>query len=97
VPADWGRLYEIRTREVLELVARGLPQRVKAMLEIKKRYVVDEQDRRVAVQIDLETFARIEEVLEDFALARLITEGQEEPALDPEAAQEYYNSLDKAS
>lgn len=30
------------------------------MLEIKKRYVVDEQDRRVAVQIDLETFARIE-------------------------------------
>lgn len=67
------------------------------MLEIKKRYVVDEQDRRVAVQIDLETFAKIEEVLEDFALARLITENQEEPALDLEAAQEYYNSLDKAS
>jgi hypothetical protein len=40
------------------------------MLEIKKRYVVDEQNRRVAVQSDLETFARIEEVLEDFALAR---------------------------
>ena len=67
------------------------------MLEIKKRYVVDEQGRRVAVQIDLETFARIEEVLEDFALARLITDAQEEPALGFEAAQEYYNSLDKAS
>jgi hypothetical protein len=67
------------------------------MLEIKKRYVVDEQDRRVAVQIDLETFARIEEVLEDFALARWITDAQEEPALGPEAAKEYYNSLDKAS
>jgi hypothetical protein len=82
---------------VVRISREGLPQRVKAMLEIKKRYVVDEQDRRVAVQIDLETFARIEEVLEDFALARLITEGQEEPALDLEAAQEYYNSLDKAS
>jgi hypothetical protein len=67
------------------------------MLEIKKRYVVDEQDRRVAVQIDLETFAKIEEVLEDFALARWITDAQDEPALSPEAAQEYYDALDKAS
>jgi hypothetical protein len=67
------------------------------MLEIKKRYVVDEQDRRVAVQIDLETFARIEEVLEDYALARWITDAQDEPALSPEAAKEYYDSLDKTS
>ncbi len=67
------------------------------MLEIKKRYIVDEEDRRVAVQIDLETFTRIEEVLEDFALARWITDAQEETALDLEAAKEYYNSLDKAS
>jgi len=67
------------------------------MLEIKKKYVVDEQDRRVAVQIDLETFARIEEALEDFALARWITDAQDEPALSPEVAKEYYDSLDKAS
>jgi len=68
------------------------------MLDIKKRYVVDEHDRRVAVQIDLETFARIEEVLEDFALARWITDAQEdeETVLGPEAAKEYYDSLDKA-
>jgi len=66
------------------------------MIEIKKRYVVDEHDRRVAVQIDLETFARIEEVLEDLALTRWITEGQDEKALSSEAAQEYYDSLDKA-
>jgi hypothetical protein len=67
------------------------------MLEIKKRYVVDQQDRRVAVQIDLETFARIEEALEDLALARWIAEGQEDEALGSAAAREYYNSLDKAS
>jgi hypothetical protein len=68
------------------------------MLEIRKRYIVDEQDRRVAVQIDLETFARIEEVLEDFALARWITDPEEaeEVALGPEAAKEYYGTLDKA-
>jgi hypothetical protein len=63
----------------------------------RRRYVVDEQDRRVAVQIDLETLARIEEVLEDFALARWITDAQEEPALSPETAKEYYGSLDNAS
>jgi len=67
------------------------------MLEIKKRYVVDEQDRRVAVQIDLETFAKIEEALEDFALAHWITDAQEETALGPDAAKEYYHSLDKSS
>ena len=63
------------------------------MLELTKRYVVDEQGRRVAVQIDLETFARIEEVLEDFALARWITDAKEEATLAPEAAKEYYDSL----
>ena len=67
------------------------------MLEIKKRYVVDEQVRRGVAQIDLETFARIEEVLEDFALARWITDAQDEAALGSEAAKEYYSSLDKAS
>ncbi len=67
------------------------------MLEIKKRYVVDEEDRRVAVQIDLETFAKIEGVLEDFALARWITDAQDEPALDQDAAREFYDSLPKAS
>lgn len=43
----------------------------------------------------LEILLRIEEVLEDMALARWITDTQEEPALGSEAAQEYYNSLDK--
>jgi hypothetical protein len=43
----------------------------------------------------LEALFRIEEVLEDIALARWITDTQEEPALDLEAAQEYYNSLSK--
>jgi hypothetical protein len=39
----------------------------------------------------------IEEVWEDFALARWISDIQEEPALGSEDAQEYYNSLEKAS
>ena len=45
----------------------------------------------------VESEAEGEELLEDLALARWITDAQEEAALDPEAAKEYYNSLDKAS
>jgi hypothetical protein len=31
--------------------------------EIKKQYVVDEENRTIAVQIDLETFQEMEEVI----------------------------------
>jgi hypothetical protein len=66
------------------------------MLDIKKRYVVDEHDRRVAVQIDLETFEKIEELLENSGLARAMAEAASDDRLDLEAAKEYYASLDKA-
>jgi hypothetical protein len=36
--------------------------------EIERRYVVDEENRRVAVQIDLDTFEEIEHLLEDRGL-----------------------------
>lgn len=66
------------------------------MLELKKRYVVDEQNRRVAVQIDLETFSKIEELLENHALAQWMTDTEEDEALDLESAKAYYDSLEKA-
>lgn len=65
------------------------------MLEIKKRYVMDEENRPVAVQIDLETFEKIEEVLENHGLIELMGEPGEEP-LDLDDAREYYRLLDKA-
>lgn len=66
------------------------------MLDIKKRYVIDENDRRVAVQIDLETFEKIEELLDNSGLAHSIAEAADDDRLDLEAAKEYYASLDKA-
>lgn len=66
------------------------------MLELKKRYVVDEQNRRVAVQIDLETFSRIEELLENHGLIQWMADTEEDEALDLEAAKAYYDSLEKA-
>jgi hypothetical protein len=65
------------------------------MLEIKKRYVVDEENRPIAVQIDLETFEKIEELLENRGLFELMSETEGE-SLDLDAAREYYRRLDKA-
>ncbi len=67
------------------------------MPAIKRQYVVDESNRRVAVQVDLETFARIEELLENYALSQYIAEVEDGEALEREQAQAFYHQLDKAS
>lgn len=67
------------------------------MLPIEKRYVTDENDRRVAVQIDLATFERIEEVLENYALANLMREGEDDELLTAEEARAFYDALPKGA
>ncbi|CAN5523612.1 hypothetical protein BH24GEM3_BH24GEM3_01530 [soil metagenome] len=66
------------------------------MQEIKKRYVVDEGGKRVAVQVDLETFEQIEEVLENYALVQLMQQNDTENPLDSARALAYYRTLPKA-
>ncbi len=66
------------------------------MKEIPKRYVVDEENRRVAVQIDLATFEEIENLLENRALFELMTEDGDRETLDLDAARKYYAGLGKA-
>jgi hypothetical protein len=62
-------------------------------MEIQKRVVMDENNMPVAVQIDIETFTKIEQILEDYALGRLIAEVVDDDALDLEAARAYYEQL----
>ena len=66
------------------------------MEELKKSYIVDEQNRKVAVQLDIETFNKIEKILENYALARLMEEHDDEDALELHQALAYYQSLEKA-
>ena len=63
------------------------------MLDIKKEYVVTDDNKKKAVLIDLETFERIEEVLENYGLAKYMQEVKEEEALSLEDAKVYYNTL----
>lgn len=41
-------------------------------MQIKRQYIVDESNCKAAVQLDIETFVKIEETLENYGLIRLI-------------------------
>jgi len=62
------------------------------MLEVHKNYVIDENQRPIAVQIPIAEFEKIEEILEDYGLAKLMEEVEEE-ALSKDEALQYYQSL----
>lgn len=63
------------------------------MLEIHKSYVLNENQQPIAVQIPLEQFEKIEEILENYGLAKLIEEAEGDERLSKEQALKYYNSL----
>lgn len=66
------------------------------MEEVKRTYLTDEQNRRLAVQIDIDTFNKIEEVLENYALVQLMEESTNGAALGLNEALTYYQTLEKA-
>lgn len=66
------------------------------MEAIKKKYIVDEDQKKVAVQIDIADFEKIEQILEDYALVQLMKENDPEENLDLQEAKTLYDKLDKA-
>ena len=67
------------------------------MKEIKRKYIVDGNNRKIAVQLDMNTFNKIEEVLENYALVQLIKENEGDDILNLKEAKEYYQKLDKSN
>ena len=65
------------------------------MLKIKKKYVFDEKKRPFAVQIDIATFERMEQLLEDYALGQLMEENNPDDELTLHEGKSYYEKLDK--
>jgi hypothetical protein len=63
-------------------------------MQIKRQYIVDELNRKVAVQLDIETFEKIEEVLENYALIQLMeVDETDDEVFNLEQAQSYYRTL----
>jgi RelB Antitoxin alpha helical domain len=66
------------------------------MEEIKRTYIIDEENRKLAVQLDIDTFNKIEELLENYGLVQLMAEAADDEALELDDAMAYYQSLEKA-
>jgi len=63
---------------------------------ISKQYIVDEKNRKIAVQIPIETFQKLEEILENYGLFQLMKKNEGEEILGVNEAKAYYNRLEKA-
>ena len=65
------------------------------MLKIKKEYVVTDDNKKKAVLLDIETFEKIEEILESFGLGKYMEEIEDEEILSVHNAKKYYSTLKK--
>lgn len=63
------------------------------MLSIRKNIVLDENQKPVAVQIPIEEFERLEELIENYGLAQLMEEVKSEEKLSLDEAKRFYKSL----
>jgi len=63
------------------------------MLDIKKEYIVTDDNKKKAVLIDIETFEKIEEILESYGLGKYMEEIEDEEVLSIGDARAYYDTL----
>ena len=65
------------------------------MQTIKKKYIIDENQNKVAVQIDIADFEKIERILEDYALVQLMKENDPADNLTVNEATKFYGRLER--
>ena len=63
--------------------------------DIKRQYIVADNDRKIGVVLDIETFERIEELIENCGLAQYMEEVEEEETLSLNEARRYYAQMSK--
>ena len=63
------------------------------MLELHKNIVLDENQKPIAVQIPIREFQRLEEVIENYGLAKLMDEVSDDDQLSLQEAKGLYRSL----
>ena len=63
------------------------------MLKIHRNIVLDESQKPVAIQIPIEEFERLEEIIENYGLSKLMDEVKNDERLSVKDAKKYYQSL----
>lgn len=88
----------LQSGQLFVVLAKALDQYEKnegeTMETIRKH--IDEQNKKIAVQIPINTFEKIEEILENYALVQLMKKNEGKKALSINEAKAYYDKLEKA-
>ena len=63
------------------------------MLKISKNIVLNENQKPIAVQIPIDEFERLEEIIENYGLAKMMDEARDDERLSFKEAKNYYQSL----
>jgi len=67
------------------------------MLDIKPQHIVSNENKPVSVILDIETFQKIEAVIEDYGLGRFMDETDDDEPLSLSEARDYYATLNKTA
>ena len=65
------------------------------MTAIPRKYITDAKNQKQAVIVDLETFRRMESIIEDNGLGRFMEEAEEDVTLSVHEAKKHYRSIKK--
>ncbi len=65
------------------------------MKNFKRKYIINEHNERVAVQLDIKTFEKIEQALEDFVLGEKMVKNNSRDRFSVSEAKDYYKKLKK--
>ncbi len=63
------------------------------MIELHTKIVLDENQQPIAVQIPIAEFEKIEEILEDYGLAKMMEDIEDGTRLSKDEALNYYQTL----
>jgi len=66
------------------------------MTAIPRKYITDAKNQKQAVIVDLETFNRMESIIEDNGLAKFMKEAEGDETLSIDEAKKHYRSLKKS-
>ena len=66
-------------------------------MQLQPNYIVDNHDHKIAVQLDIQTYEKITETLENYALFKFMDENKDDDKLSLKDARAYYASIKKDS
>jgi len=62
-------------------------------MQLQPNYIVDENNHKIAAQLDITTYNKITDTLENYALAQFIDLNLDDDNLTLEKAKDYYKTL----